>query len=82
MEKILDTFKSMLANNPDCTVNFPIDADDPESIKFIQYLCENNGLIEHNGKVVFCPFGNTILKPFLTSTFASSSMFPCPPFKS
>lgn len=60
MEKILDTFKSILANNPDCTVNFPIDADDPESIKFIQYLCENNGLIEHNGKVVFCPFGNNV----------------------
>lgn len=60
MEKILNTFKSMLANNPDYPVTFPLDTDDPQSMRFIEYLNDNRTLVEHNGKVVFAPFGKNI----------------------
>ena len=60
MEKILNTFKSMLENNPDCPVTFPLDTDNPQSMRFIEYLNDNRTLIEHNGKITFAPFGKNI----------------------
>lgn len=60
MEKILQTFKSVLANNPDHPVTFTLNADNPESMKFIEYLAEHRTLIQHNGKIIFAPYGKNI----------------------
>lgn len=60
MEKILETFKSTLVNNPDCPVQFPLDADDSESMRLIEYLSENRGIVEHSGKIIFIPYGKDV----------------------
>lgn len=60
MEKILETFKSTLKNNPDTAVSFALDADDPQSMRFIEYLRDNRTLIEHNGKITFVPYGKNV----------------------
>ena len=59
MEKILNTFKSMLANNPNCSydVLFPIDTDNSENWRLLDYLQDNKGDIHNNNKIVFVPFG-------------------------
>ena len=60
MEKILNNFKSTLEENPDYPVSFSLNADDPQSMRFIEYLNDNKNLIEHNGKITFIPFGKNV----------------------
>lgn len=60
MKKILNNFKNTLEENPDCPVSFSLNADDPQSMRFIEYLNDNKNLIEHNGKITFIPFGKNV----------------------
>lgn len=60
MKKIIETFKSTLKNNPDCPVTFTLDSDNPQSMRFIEYLNNNRSLVQHNGKIVFLPYGKNI----------------------
>lgn len=60
MEKIVNKFKNSLVNNSGCSVTFPLDTDNPESMKFIEYLSKNRNILEHNGKITFVPFGKNV----------------------
>jgi len=62
MEKIVNKFKNSLVNNSGCPVTFPLDTDNPESMKFIEYLSKNRNILEHNGKITFVPFGKNVDK--------------------
>ena len=61
MLKIIEEFEKTRAatNNPNCSydVLFPIDTDNSENWRLLDYLQENKGDIHNNNKIVFVPFG-------------------------
>lgn len=61
MLKIIEEFEKTRAvtNNPNCSydVLFPIDTDNSENWRLLDYLQDNKGDIHNNNKIVFVPFG-------------------------
>ena len=61
MLKIIEDFEKTRAvtNNPNCNydVLFPIDTDNSENWRLLDYLQDNKGDIYNNNKIVFVPFG-------------------------
>lgn len=60
MKEILKAFKNKQKECKNITMTFPINADDPQSMKFIEYLNDNRDIVQHDGKIIFMPFGKNV----------------------